>query len=429
MKVDIKKLPKSEVELTITVPYETYQKWEKKALEDLSQKIKVPGFRPGQMPEDIIRQNVEPPAIKAATLDYVLPQTYSEAVQKNELQVVAQPKVDIKSHVEKEGDEFVYVATVAVMPEVKVGDYKKIKVARKPVKIDSKSIDETIKMIIDRYAEWQDVDRKAKQEDRAEVSFEGFDEEGKVIPNTASKNHPVILGSNTMVPGFEDAVIGMSKEESKEFDITFPKDYHAKPMQGKKVKFKLTLHRLEEKKDQKLDEALIEKITGQKQSVDDFRKLVENDLKAEMERRNQQEHDNKVVTEVIKITKVEIPEVLIDQELSSMLEEQKKRVESQGLEWEQYLSHIKKTEEDFKKEHKKSAEDRILARLGIHHIIKDAKIEVTDQEVQDKINEMASQYPQDQQDKVREHYLKDGQAYRYLKYNMAADKLINMLSK
>jgi len=428
MKVDIKKLPKSEVELTITVPYETYQKWEKKALEDIGKKIKVSGFRPGSIPEDVIRQNVQPESIKASTLDHVLPQTYAEAVRENNLQVVTQPKVDIKSTVEKEGDEFVYTAVVAVMPEVKMGDYKKIKVARKPVKVEPKNIDDTIQMIMERYAEWKDVERKAKEGDRAELAFEGFDEKGEAIPNTASKNHPVILGSKTMVPGFEEAVIGMGKGETKEFEVKFPKDYHAQPMQGKNVKFKVTLNRLEEKKEQKLDEEMIEKITGKKQSVEDFKKLVEEDLKKEMEQRNRQDHDNAVVSEVIKITKAELPEALLEQELGMMMEEQKRRVQQQGLSWEQYLQHVKKTEDDFKKDHRKGAEERVLARLGIQHIIKDADLKVEEGEVDKKIEEVINQYPPEQQKAAREHFEKDENARRNFRHNMAADKLIDMLS-
>lgn len=429
MKVDIKKLPKSEIELTITVPYSIYAKWEKKALGDLGKQMKVSGFRPGNIPEDVVRKTAGEEAVKAATLDYILPQTYSEAVKDNDLQVVAQPKVDIKSPAEKEGDEFVYVATVAVMPEIKVGNYKKIKIARKPVKVDSKQVDETIKMIMERYAEWSDVDRKAKEEDRVEIDFEGFEENGKVIPNTASKNHPVILGSKTMVPGFEDAVIGMSKGEEKEFEVTFPKDYHAQMMRGKKVKFKLTLGRLEEKKEQKLDENMAEKITGKKQSADEFKKQVEDDLKREIETRNQQEHDNAVVAEIIKITKAELPEAIIDQELNMMLEDQKKKIEQQGLTWEQYLQHIKKTEDNFRKDHRKSAEERILARLGIQHIIKAEKFEVTDAEVKDKITKIVSRYPAEQRQMAQEHFEKDENAAKNIEYNLRADKLIEMLTK
>jgi len=429
MKVEVKKLPKSEVQLTITVPYDVYKKWEKKALEEISKEIKVPGFRPGNIPENIIRENVREEAIKATTLDYVLPQTYAEAVKANEINVIVQPKVDIKSDVKKEGDDFIYVATVAIMPEVKVGDYKKIKVQRKEAKVEKESIDKTVEMIMDRYAGWKDVDRKAQKGDRAELNFEGFDEEGKPVPNTSSKNHPVIIGSQALVPGFEDSVLGMSKGETKEFDITFPKNYHSESMKGKTVKFKTTLNRLEEKIEQKLDDAMVEKITGTKQSVDEFKKFVEEDLKAEIEQRNREEHDNAVVNEIIKITKADLPDALIDQEVEGMLQEQKERVKNQGLEWEQYLSHIKKTEDDFKKDRRKDAEQRVIAKLGVQHIIKDANVHATDEEVNAKIEEIASRYPEDQRKKIIEHYKNDKEAFRYLKNNLSADKLIDMLSK
>ncbi len=429
MKVEIKKLPKSQVELTISVPFETYKKWEKKAIEELGKEIKIQGFRSGHIPEDVIREKVKAEGLKEATIEILLPQTYSQAVMENKLEVIARPKVEIKSDIKKDGDDFVYVATVPVMPEVKVGDYKKIKVARKPVKVDPKSVDETVKLVMDRYAEWKDVDRKAQKGDRAEVDFEGFDETGKAIPNTASKNHPVVLGSGVMVPGFEDAIIGMEKAQNKEFTITFPKDYHAKPMQGKKVMFKISLNRLEEKTDQKLDEAMVEKVTGKKQSVEEFKKLIEEDLKAEMTMKNQQEHDNEVVGEVIKITKADLPDAMIDQEIDQMLEEQKARVKHQNIQWEDFLARINKTDADFRKDHAKGAHERVLARLGVQHIIRDSKLEVSDEELAKKIEELIARYPQDQQKMVRDHYEKDAEAKMHLRHNLAADKLIDMLSK
>lgn len=429
MKVDIKKLPKSEVQLTITIPYNIYQKWEKRALADLGKRVKVDGFRSGNVPEEIVRKNVSEEVIKGSTLDYLLQETYAEAVKKNEIQVIARPKVDIKSDIKKEGDDFVYEATVAIMPEVKIGDHKKIKITREEAKVDPKKTEETLQLIMDRFAEWHDVDRKAKKDDRAELEFEGFDEEGKAIPNTASKNHPVILGAGAMVPGFEDAVIGMAVGEKKEFDVTFPKDYHTKAMQGKKVKFKISVTHLEEKKEQKLDDSMVEKITGEKQSVAEFTKRVEEDLKVEVERKNKQEFENKVVTEIIKITKVEVPDALIDQEIEGMLEEQKMRVQQQGMEWDKYLEHIKKTEEDFKKEMRNAAEERIKARLGVHHVIKEAKIEVSDQEVKDKMEELIKKYPEDQQKMAREKFEKDEKAASYLRNEISADKLFEMFAK
>jgi trigger factor len=429
MKAEVKKLPKSLVEITITVPYEDYKKAEKQAIEEISKEIKVDGFRSGHIPEDVVREKVGDTDVHAVTIEKLIPITYSQAVKEHDVQVIAQPKVDIKKHVKKEGDEMIYTATVAIMPEVKMGDYKKIKVKKSEVKVEKKQIDDTVQMIMDRFAEWNDVKRKAEKGDRAEVAFEGFDEKGKAIPNTASKNHPVVLGTNTMVPGFEDEIIGMEVGGTKEFDIKFPKEYHVKSMQGTKVHFKLILNRLEEKKEQELNEAVIEKITGQKQSIDDFKKRVEEDLKVEMQSRIQREHDNKVVQEIIKITKAELPEELVDQEIEVLKNEQKQRVQQQGLKWEQYLQHIKKTDEDFAKDHRKIAEERLLARLGVTHILKDSKIQVTDDEVDKKIEELAKGYPKEYQQKFLEYYKKGSDGYRSLKNNMAADKLIEMLTK
>lgn len=429
MKATIKKLEKSQVEITITVPYEDYAKGEKKALETLSKEVKVDGFRSGHMSEEVIRENVDEKTIQSVTLENVIPLSYMEVVKEHDVHVIAQPQVDIKSPVKKKGDDFVYVAVVSVMPEVKVGDYKKIKVERPKIKVEKKQADDTIKMIMERFAEWTDVKRKAKKEDRVEINFEGFDEDGVSLENTASKNHPLVIGSNTMVPGFEDAVIGMEIDEEKEFTVTFPKDYHAKIMKGKKVKFKLSLIRLEEKKEQKLDEAMIEKISGQKQSVADFKKRVEEDLLAEMQTRAQREHDNKVVQKIIEITKVDLPESMINEEVEHMKKEQMEKVKQQGMTWEQYLEHIKKTEEDFKKDHIKAAGERLKARFGVNHIIKDSKVSATDEEVEKKLDEMAKNYPKEQQQAFRDHYKKDSQEYAGLKNNMAADKLIGMLSK
>ncbi len=426
MTATLKKLPKSEIELTITVPYADYLEAQKKALEDIGKELKVDGFRPGHIPEAVIKEKVNEDTIQGFTMERVIPQSYAKAVKEHEVQVIAQPKVEVKTPVKNEGDDLVYTATVAVMPEVKLGDYKKIKIKLEEVKVTNKEVDETIQMLMQRFATWKDVNRAAKNEDRAELNFEGFDQEGKAIPNTASKNHPVILGSKSMIPGFEEEVVGMKVGDKKEFNIQFPKDYHAKQMQGQKVKFKLELVRLEEKEEQKLDESLVEKMLGQKQSVDDFKKRIEEDLMQEKKQRAQADADNKVVEEIIKITTAEVPEILIKDEVNILKEERKKQIAQQGLTWEQYLTHVKKTDEDFEKDHQKSAEQRVLARLGVNQIIKAEKIAAEDADVDVKVQEIASRYPEESRTQVLEHYKKGSEAYLRLKNGLAADKLIQM---
>lgn len=426
MSATINKLPKSQVEFTITVPYADYIKAEKKAIEEISKEIKVDGFRSGSIPENIVREKAGPATIQSVTLEHIIPMTYANAVKEHDIQVIAHPKVDIKSHIEKEGDDFVYTAVVAVMPEVKLGDYKKIKVKKEKVEVTDKELNETLEMIVNRFAEWKDADRASKMGDRVEVDFEGFDEDGKSIPNTASKNHPIVLGSKAMVPGFEEALVGLKAGDEKEFKVEFPKDYHAKEMKGRKVTFKSKVVRVEEKLTQELNEAMIEKATGQKQSVEDFKKRVSEDLEREMTQRVQSEVDNKVVQEIINITTVELPDSLIEEEIGLLKEERKQAVTRQGLTWEQYLQHIKKTDEDFAKDHQKPAEERLKARLGVNQIIKNEKVEASEEDVEKRIQEIAGAYPDEQKSKVLEYYKKDSEAYRALKNSMSADKLINM---
>ena len=429
MKVELKKLPKSEVELTITVPYADYKKYEKKAIEGIGKKIKVSGFRSGHIPENIVRKEVTDEAVKMATLDCIFPQTYAKAVKENKVAAIARPEVDIKSDVEKDGDDFIYVAKVAVMPEVKLGDYKKIKVTKELAKVTNKSVKETIDMIMSRFAEWQGVDRKVKEGDRVEVDFEGFDEQGVSIPNTASKNHPIIIGSKTMIPGFEKEMIGLKKGEEKVFDITFPKDYHAENMMGKKVKFKITLNRLEEKKKQKLDADMIKKITGKEWTVDDFKKSVEEDLIKEKGRDNKQKFENEVVEKLIKIAVIEVPQAMIDEEIDHMINEQKGRLSQQGMNWENFLKHSKKTEEEVKKDYAIISEDRIKARLIMQEIIKKEAIKVADEEVRAKIDEMIKGYPKEQRSKIEDHYKKDPEAMRFIENTLLADKLFKLFIK
>ncbi len=429
MKVELKNLAKSEVEITITVPNDIYLKWEKKAFEELAKQVKVDGFREGNIPEDVIRKNVKQEAIDATTLDFLLPATYAEVIKQNNIQVIAQPKIDIKSKVEKEGDDFVYVATVATMPEVKVGKWDKIKVKKEEAKVEKKQVDETIQMILDRNAKWDDKDGKAEDGDRVTIDFDGFDSDGNAIENTSSKGHPLVLGSKMMVPGFEDALLGASKGDDVEFEVTFPKDYHAESMQNKKVTFKTKVQNVESQEKQELTPELIKQLTGEEKSVDDFKAMVEGDLKREVENRLDQQHYGAVVQEVIKITKAELPDALIEQELGLIIQEEQQRVAQQGLTWEQYLKHISKTEEEFKEELKKPAEDRLLARLGVQAIIKEAKIEISDEDVMSKIDELVSNYPAEHKEKAKEYYAKGSDAYRNMKYGMAADKLIDMLTK
>jgi len=174
---------------------------------------------------------------------------------------------------------------------------------------------------------------------------------------------------------------------------------------------------------------MIEKATGKKQNVDEFRKKVEEDLLKEVEGRTKQEHDNKVVQEIVKITKADLPEELVKEEIEHMKEDQKAHIAKQGLQWDQYLKHVKKTEEDFEKDHEKPAKERLLARLGVQTVLKESEIKIENKEVEAYVKTLADGYPEDQRPQVLDYYKEGSQGYASLKNNLAADKLIAMLTK
>ena len=279
MDYKIKNLPKSEVEITVTVPEDKLPKYMAKAAEEISKDVKVKGFRPGHVPADVLEGHADKKLIEARAQELAIQDTYVEIVIKEKIQVVSRPKVKI----EKESP-LVYVVTVAILPEVKVKDHKSIKVPKKEVKVTDKDIEEVLMDLKKRATTYKDVDRAAKKGDRVEVDFEGFDENEKAHENTKSTNHPLILGEQSLIPGFEEELYGLKKGEKKEFHLTFPKDYGKEDFRNKKVKFKAEMKRVEEGMEPILDESFVEKITGQKKSVDDLKKDIELNVKSRKEK-------------------------------------------------------------------------------------------------------------------------------------------------
>lgn len=419
MDYKIKKLPKSEVEITITVPEENMDNYRKKACDDISKEVKVKGFRPGHVPPHVLEQYVEKKYIEAHTQEIAIQRTYTEVVIKEKIQVVSRPKVKIEKD-----SPLTYTATVATMPEVEVKDYKSIKIKKKEVKVDKKDIEAVLADMKKHGTQYKDVDREAKEGDRAEVNFEGFEKDGKAISNTKSQNHPVILGGESLIPGFEDEIIGMKKGEKKEFDITFPKDYGKEDFRGKEIKFKVELLSVEEGSEPEINEEFIEKMTGKKQSVKDFEDDIEKNIKARKDTETIRERENQYIEELLKKVKIDIPEALIEEESEYILQEMREDIQMKGLEFEKFLEQSKTTEDDLRKKYKPEAEKRIKVRLALQYIIKEEKIEVKEDDIKKELEKIKAQYPTAESDKIDKEY-KDGQLKAQLENKLALRKLFD----
>lgn len=399
MDYKIKNLSKSEVEITIIVPEEKMLDFRKKACEEISKELKIPGFRPGHVPPHVLEQFVEKKHIDAHTQEIAIQSTYAEVVIKEKIQVVSRPKVKI----EKE-NPLTYTATVATLPEVEIKDYKSIKIPKTEAKVEQKDTDAVIEDMKKHGTTYKDTDREAKKGDRVEVDFEGYDDKGKALENTKSQNHPVILGENSLIPGFEDQLIGMKKDEKKEFDITFPKDYGKKDFQNKKVKFKVEIKKIEEAKIPELTDEFIEKMTGRKVSVEEFTKDIEKNILAKKTQEAEKHRENKYIEKLLEKTKMDLPEALIDEESQYILQDMKDEISMKGLEFEKFLEQAKTTEDDLRKKYRPEAEKRIKIRLALQYLIKEEKIEVKDNEIKEEFKKIKSMYPETEHKKIQKEF-------------------------
>lgn len=394
METKIEKLPKSRISITVTVPGKDIEPYFDQAIDKLGKSVEIKGFRAGKAPKNLLVERIGDSRIVTQALEYVLPETYTKATVENKVSPISSPEIKIEKYpVFGNSDEnLVYKAEVDVFPDVKLGDYKKIKIKKKDY--EQKEIkDEDVEKVIDylrkQRAKFDKVDRGAKFGDRVEIDFngsiDGVEQEGMV-----SKNHPLILGDKTLIPGFEEKIEGLKSGEEKVFDITFPKDYHSKDFAGKKSQFKVKVNAVEEMELPEIDSSFVEKL-GHK-TTEDLKKSIKENLVEEEKNNKRNLLEGEVIAQAVKLLDSEIPQSFVDNELERMIEDTKQRVVYQGLEFETYLSYLKKTEEELKQEMMPHAEQSVRIGLMIGEIIKKEGIDAKDKEAPKKAVEKLVDY-------------------------------------
>ncbi|MCF7836463.1 trigger factor [Candidatus Gracilibacteria bacterium] len=422
----VKNLPKSEVEVEIEVDSKILENARKEAILRFQREVKIEGFREGKVPDEKIVAKVGEKNITLEANDIAIKLSYAEAVKKENLKVVSYPKIKILS-----AEPLKFTATVAVLPEVEVGDWRKIKLKKDELKVEPKEIEAVIKDILKGNATATEVkDRAAQKGDRVEIDFAGTTGDGVPLDGAASKNHPLLLGEGNFIPGFEEGVEGMSVGEEKEHPVKFPDDYHAKHLAGKEVKFKIKLHKIEELSEPKLDDDFAKKVSGgQKEKWADVEKDIAKHLESQKEIQARQKLEADLVGKLLKIGKVELPEVLIEEEVEWMLKDLKNRLASGGMEWPKYLEAVKKTEEEIQKEMRVEGEKRVKVRLILDKLVETEKVVVEETEVVAAIEKEASRHPESQKKAVRENFAVGGMNRMRLQQQLKVIKLLDNLIK
>ncbi len=410
---------KNEVKLEITVEAKIFDEGIKSVFNKNAKYFNIPGFRKGKAPMNIVEKYYGDEIFYEDAFNEVATVAYDEAVKAEKLDVVTKPEIDIVQI--GKGKDLIFTAVVGLKPEVKLGKYKGISVEKVEYKVTDEEVDAQVNQMAERNSRMVTVtDRAAKKGDVAVIDFLGT-VDGVAFEGGKAENHELELGSGAFIPGFEDQVIGMKAEEVKDVKVKFPEEYFSKDLAGKDAVFKVTLHEIKKKELPKIDDEFAKDV-----SEFDTLKELKADLKAKKEKQyaeqSKAELEEKAVREVAKVSEVEIPQGMVEVELDNMQEDMNRRLAYQGINFEQYLQMLGRTKADFRRESEEPARDSIKMRLVLEAVCKDAKIEATDKEVDEKVKELAESYGR----KVEE--LKNNEELLgHIKQNVISEKAIALI--
>ena len=395
---------------------------EQVALKRLAKTVKVNGFRTGHVPLEIVKKHADLNALAQETLDAALNRAVAEAFLNNDLQVLARPEVEIKKYVPGELLEF--TAEADVLPEVKLGDYKKLKAKKAAVNVDKKEIDEVIERIRKGLSEKKEVKRAAKIGDETVIDFVGK-KDGEAFQGGTGKDYPLVLGSNSFIPGFEDALVGLKAGDTKDVKLAFPKDYHAKDLAGQDVVFEVTVKKVNSVKLPALDDKFAAK-AGPFTSMEDLRKDIKAEITAQAERRAKDDLKDELVKQLVAKSTVSVPSVLRDDQIRSLEQDLRQNLMYRGRTLEQYFEEKGYADRDawVKAEANDAADARIKAGLVLAQLSKELKIEATADELAAHINAYKQQYANNP--KMAKHFDKP-EAQREVANRLITEKTIDKL--
>ena len=394
MKTEIKNLPKSEMEILIELDPLEWGRFVDEATRELGKEVKIEGFRNGKAPKEMVEQKVGQGHILEAAADLAVRRTYPKVLEEKKIDAIGRPEVQVLKVAI--GNPFEFKVKTAVLPLIKLADYRKIAQADKPetreqIKVEEKEIQDSLNWLQKSRTKYITVIRPVQKGDRAEVDFVAK-QEGKIIANGESKNHPLLIGEGQFVPGFEDQLVGLKEGEAKNFSLIFPEDFSVKNLAGKLVEFTVKMNLVQEPQAPEINDEFAKSL-GQFENLAALKNNIKEGLLMEKERQEKESWRAKVLQAIVKKSEVEMPEIMVQAELHKMEDEFKGNLTQMGLACEDYLKNIKKTEEDLKKEWLPKAKERAQAGLILRQIADLEKIEVTDLETEEEMNHIIKHYP------------------------------------
>lgn len=421
MNVKVEKQENSKVVLEFTMDKDTFEKELDKAFHKNAKYFKVPGFRNGKVPRNIVEKVYGEGVLYESVIEDNVDDEYRKAVEENNLEVVSKPELDVKQI--GKGKDFIYTVTLYVKPEAKVKKYKGLEVKKIDTKVTKKDVDARLESDRQKNARVTSVeDRKLQKDDISTIDFEGF-VDGVAFEGGKADNFELTIGSGQFIPGFEDQLIGMEIGEEREINVTFPEEYHAENLAGKPAMFKVKLISIKEKILPKLDDEFAKDVS-EFETLDEYKKDLEKKIKEEKEASAKNAKEMAVIDELIKNTEVVIPESMIEDEVENMVEQFKANLSYQGLTLEQYCGFMNTDVNGFKTNLKPEAEKNVKMKLALETVAKVEDIKVEDKEIDEKIEDLKKQYGSaDTSDDLN----KNENVRHYMEDKIRQDKLMQII--
>ena len=422
MKTKLKKLSDSRVELTVTLDAKDLKPAREKALEKLAKEVRVEGFRKGKVPMEVAEKFIPENDLNAEVVDYAVRTTVIPAFQETEKSPLVMPNVNVTKFVP--GEVVEYTATADIIPEVKLGDYKKLGVKKDTVKVTDKEIKEILDNIATSFGEKKVVKRTAKMGDEVVMDFVGK-KDGEAFRGGSAKDYKLTLGSKTFIPGFEEGIVGHESGDKFDLPLTFPEDYGVKELAGAKTVFEVLVKQVNEIVKPKIDDELAAKC-GPFKTVDELRADVKKNLEAQNAHKLEEKVKDDLVNALVKKSKIPAPEILIDDQVRAIRDDMTRNAAAQGLSFEEFLDANGETLENWEKEARKIAEQRVKASLALQNVAITEKITVSDDLVAAKIAELRDVYKKSP-DALKQ--LKDPNVKMDIKNRMTIEATLDYLVK
>ncbi len=398
MSVQVETLEKSMAKLTIEVSAEEFETALDKAYKKNKNKISLPGFRKGKAPRAMIEKMYGTGVFYEDAADDLIPGAYESAAKESELEIVAQPSIDV-TQIEK-GKPFIFTATVAVKPEVTLGDYKGIEVEKKTAEVTDEELQAEIDKVRESNSRMITVEDRAVQDgDITTIDFEGF-VDGEPFEGGKGENYPLTIGSHSFIDNFEEQLIGKNIGEETEVNVTFPEQYQAEELQGKPAVFKVTIKEIKVKELPELDDDFAQDVS-EFDTVDEYKEDLKKKLLENKEAALKREKEEDVVGKIIENATMEIPDPMVDTQVRQMVQEFSQRIQSQGLSLQQYMQFTGMTPESLTNELQPQALKRIQSRLVLEAVVAAENIETSDEDLEKELEKMAEMY-QMEADKLKE---------------------------